>query len=125
MRASQQIARLQAQLRERNAEVVSLKARLAANGISTFEVPEWGEGLTPGQVTLMIALLQKPNKVFSRYDLEESVIPKLDAAHDRDVKIVDVYVWRLRQKLGVDAVETVRGRGYRCGKAFADRYGAE
>lgn len=34
-------------------------------------------------------------------------------SHDPGSNVVDVYVWRLRAKLGYDVVTTVRGEGYR------------
>ncbi|HEX3582860.1 MAG TPA: winged helix-turn-helix domain-containing protein, partial [Thermoanaerobaculia bacterium] len=34
---------------------------------------------------------------------------------DRDSNTVEVFVGRLRRKLGSDAIETVRGLGYRVG----------
>ena len=33
--------------------------------------------------------------------------------HDRDSNTIEVFVGRLRRKLGVDVIETVRGLGYR------------
>jgi DNA-binding response OmpR family regulator len=35
--------------------------------------------------------------------------------HDPGSNVVDVYIRYLRQKLGNDAVQTVRGMGYRLG----------
>jgi two-component system OmpR family response regulator len=39
----------------------------------------------------------------------------LDA--ERDSNTIEVFIARLRRKLGADAIETVRGFGYRCGPA--------
>jgi two-component system OmpR family response regulator len=35
--------------------------------------------------------------------------------HDRDSNTLEVFVARLRRKLGASAIETVRGLGYRIG----------
>jgi DNA-binding response OmpR family regulator len=48
--------------------------------------------------------------VISRLDLIEHA---WDFAYENRSNVVDVYIRRLRRKIGADAVETVRGAGYR------------
>ena len=51
-------------------------------------------------------------KVISRTELTEHLY---DQDFDRDFNTIEVFVGRLRKKLGVDLIETVRGMGYRIG----------
>jgi len=50
--------------------------------------------------------------VISRTELTEHLY---DQDFDRDSNTIEVFVGRLRKKLGVDMIETVRGMGYRVG----------
>lgn len=69
--------------------------------------------LTPIERDVLKLFLQNPGRVLSR----ERILNKVWSVHkDPLTNIVDVYVRRLRQKLGTagDLIETVRGAGYRC-----------
>ena len=57
-----------------------------------------------------MALLRRPNQVVSRRDLLAEV---WGVVEDGSSNVVDVYIGYLRRKLGADAIETVRGEGYR------------
>ena len=48
-------------------------------------------------------------KVISRTELVEHLY---DQDFDRDSNTIEVFIGRLRKKLGVDAIQTVRGLGY-------------
>ena len=48
-------------------------------------------------------------RVVSRTELVEHLY---DQDFDRDSNTIEVFVGRLRKKLGVDAIQTVRGLGY-------------
>ena len=48
--------------------------------------------------------------VVSRTELVEHLY---DQDFDRDSNTIEVFVGRLRKKMGVDMIETVRGMGYR------------
>ena len=54
--------------------------------------------------------LARADKVVSRTQLTEHIY---DQDFDRDSNMIEVFVGRLRKKLGVDVIETVRGLGYR------------
>ena len=56
--------------------------------------------------------MHHPGKVVSRTELTEHLY---DQDFDRDSNTIEVFVGRLRKKLGVDMIETVRGMGYRVG----------
>lgn len=86
-------------------------------------IPEWSLKLSAGQAALMQGLLSAYPRTLDRWFLEGEVIPKADRAEDRCVKIVDVYVLKIRRKLGQDAIETVPGHGWRCGKDFHAQHG--
>jgi len=69
--------------------------------------------LTPIEREILKLFLQHPGRVLSR----ERILNKVwSVDKDPQTNIVDVYVRRLRQKLGTagDLIETVRGAGYRC-----------
>ena len=54
--------------------------------------------------------MRNPGKVLSREELLTRVWHDLSEPRSN---VVDVYVGNLRQKLGRDQLETVRGEGYR------------
>ena len=70
--------------------------------------------LTATEYALLEALMQRPGDVVGRADLLEH---GWDMAYENRSNVVDVYVRRLRAKIdrpfGSDAIETVRGAGYR------------
>jgi two-component system phosphate regulon response regulator PhoB len=68
--------------------------------------------LTPTEYKLLLILAERRGRVQSRAHLLETV---WDAAPDIQTRTVDMHVQRLRTKLGEagDAIETVRGFGYR------------
>jgi two-component system response regulator QseB len=61
---------------------------------------------------LLRKLMENPNQVFSRAQLEQSIYG-WDA--DLESNTIDVHVHHLRRKLYSDVVQTVRGVGYRFG----------
>jgi DNA-binding response OmpR family regulator len=66
--------------------------------------------LTAREYSLLETLLRHPDQVLSREQLL-SMVWGYD--FDPTSNVVDVYVRYLRRKLGDDAIETVRGMGYR------------
>jgi two-component system OmpR family response regulator len=66
--------------------------------------------LSPKEFALLETFMRRPGQVLSRLQLLEHA---WDFAYDNRSNVVDVYVRYLRQKLGRDSVETVRGAGYR------------
>jgi two-component system OmpR family response regulator len=61
--------------------------------------------------------MHHPGKVVSRTELTEHLY---DQDFDRDSNTIEVFVGRLRKKLGVDLIETVRGMGYRIAPGAPD-----
>lgn len=88
-----QIGRLEVDLTEhsvhRDGELVDLTAR------------EWA---------LFEAFMQKPGMLLSKSQLEDQLYA---FGEEIESNTIEVYVSRLRKKLGRDAIETVRGMGYR------------
>ncbi len=66
--------------------------------------------LTSHELRLLSYLMHHQDKVHSRTDLTEHLY---DQDFDRDSNTIEVFVGRLRRKLGADYIETVRGLGYR------------
>jgi two-component system, OmpR family, response regulator len=66
--------------------------------------------LTSHEFRLLSYLLHHKGKVVSRTELVEHLY---DQDFDRDSNTIEVFVGRLRKKLGVDVIETIRGLGYR------------
>lgn len=66
--------------------------------------------LTSHEFRLLAYLMHHMGKVVSRTELVEHLY---DQDFDRDSNTIEVFVGRLRKKMGVDMIETVRGMGYR------------
>jgi two-component system, OmpR family, response regulator len=65
--------------------------------------------LTSLEFRLLEYLMHQGGKVVSRTELVEHLY---DQDFDRDSNTVEVFVGRLRKKLGVDVLHTIRGMGY-------------
>ena len=70
--------------------------------------------LSAKEFALLETLMRRPGEVLSRLELIEHA---WDFAYETRSNVVDVYVRRLRRKIGEDAIETVRGAGYRLREA--------
>lgn len=66
--------------------------------------------LTGHEYKLLAYMGHHAGKVLSRTELTEHVY---DQSFDLDSNTIEVFVGRIRRKLGVDLIETVRGLGYR------------
>nr|WP_316653316.1 response regulator transcription factor [uncultured Gellertiella sp.] len=66
--------------------------------------------LTSHEFRLLSYLMHHMGEVVSRTALVEHMY---DQDFDRDSNTIEVFVGRLRKKMGVDLIETVRGLGYR------------
>lgn len=113
------------QLIEQQREVIAeqdrlielLKGVLAAADIDPPQAHEpWMKGLTPQECALMGALYRHYPNPIGKYDLLD-MLPGQDHARDRQVQLVSLKVHHLRGKLGPEAIESVRGFGYRLGQA--------
>ncbi len=66
--------------------------------------------LTSHEFRLLSYLMHHIDEVVSRTELVEHLY---DQDFDRDSNTIEVFVGRLRKKMGIDLIETVRGMGYR------------
>ena len=66
--------------------------------------------LTSHEYRLLAYLMHHNGRIVSRTELVDHLY---DQDFDRDSNTVEVFIGRLRKKLGVDVIETVRGLGYR------------
>ena len=66
--------------------------------------------LTSHEYRLLSYLMHHQGKVVSRTELVEHLY---DQDFDRDSNTIEVFVGRIRKKLGVNVIETMRGLGYR------------
>ena len=76
--------------------------RVAVNGVPVK--------LTAQEYKILSYLMHHQEKVVSRTELTEHVY---DQDFDRDSNTIEVFIGRLRKKLGVDVIKTERGLGYR------------
>ncbi len=107
------IARMQALLRRASG---SVNANLAAHGFTLDEERQCvrragGDeiALTGTEFRLLRYFMTHPGALLSKSRLVEHVY---DYDSEKDSNVIEVYVRRLRQKLGNDVIETRRGQGY-------------
>ncbi len=65
--------------------------------------------LTSHEYRLLSYLMHHQGRVVSRTELVEHMY---DQDFDRDSNTIEVFVGRLRKKLGIDVIQTIRGLGY-------------
>ncbi len=69
--------------------------------------------LTGHELRVLSYLLHHRDRVVSQAELVEHIYAQ---TFDRDSNTVEVFIARLRRKLGAETIETVRGLGYRMGR---------
>ena len=86
-----------------------LEIDLAAHAIHG---PDGQIDLSQREWIIFESLLQRPGQIVSKSQIEDQIY-----AFDSEVEsnTIEVYVSRLRKKLGKDVVQTLRGLGYRLG----------
>ncbi|MGC2083556.1 MAG: response regulator [Bradyrhizobium sp.] len=70
--------------------------------------------LSRREFAILSALMERPEQVRSRAELEERLYGWQD---DIESNAVEVHIHNLRAKIGRDAIQTLRGVGYRMGSA--------
>jgi len=107
------LARLRALIR-RSAGHASAEISCGPVSIDTRSGRVSAEGvaikLTAQEYKILSYLMHHQDKVVSRTELTEHVY---DQDFDRDSNTIEVFIGRLRKKLGVDVIRTERGLGYR------------
>jgi DNA-binding response OmpR family regulator len=107
------LARVRARLRdERTVERTVLRAGEVVLDLRTRRAATEGRtvDLTAREFTMLEVLIRHAGQVMSREQLLSHV---WGYDYDPGSNVVDVYIGYLRRKLGPDAIETVRGMGYR------------
>ncbi len=66
--------------------------------------------VTAQEYKVIAYLMHHKDRIVSRSELTEHIYAQ---DGDRDSNTIEVFIGRLRRKLGVDVIRTVRGRGYR------------
>jgi DNA-binding response OmpR family regulator len=106
-------ARIRAQLRRESDQPTEI-LRVGEVRLDVYrrevESPEGMFALSDREFSLLAFLMRGVGQVFTRQQLAAGA---WDAIADVRSNVVDVYVAYLRAKLGPDAIETVRGVGYR------------
>lgn len=69
--------------------------------------------LTAKEWNIFEALVRRPDAIISKSQLEERLY---DFGSEIESNTIEVHISRLRKKLGKQAIETVRGLGYRMGR---------
>jgi two-component system OmpR family response regulator len=106
------IARLRALIRRASGNASSeLTAGEVRLDTRSGKVTKAGEAvkLTAQEYKLLSYLLHHKGKVVSRTELIEHIY---DQDFDRDSNTIEVFVTRIRKKLGQDVITTIRGLGY-------------
>ncbi|MDR1448777.1 MAG: response regulator transcription factor [Propionibacteriaceae bacterium] len=115
------VARVRTRLRRPNdaaAESIRIGDLVIAAGSHTVRRGDEPVSLTPLEFDLLLALVRRPEHVFTREQLLQQV---WGYRHSADTRLVNVHVQRLRAKIERDPdnpeiVITVRGIGYRSGR---------
>jgi DNA-binding response OmpR family regulator len=116
-------ARIHARLRWRDEEGGLLEAGPLKLDLATHRATLNDQSVlvSARETALLAAFLRHPGEVLSREELLRQV---WEIEFDPGSNVVEVYVSALRRKLGMEVIETVRGRGYRL-RASARRPGVE
>ncbi|MGN6324536.1 response regulator transcription factor [Pseudolysinimonas sp.] len=112
IRFDELLARINARLRlarvhENRVTSGGMTLDLVARAVTT---PRGLVDLPTREFELLEYLMRRPERVVGRGELMREI---WGYETERSSNVVDVYVGYLRQKLGADAIETVRGAGYR------------
>ncbi len=109
------LARLRALIRRSSGQLTpALRCGAVALDPRTSRVTLDGQPvkLTGHELRVLSYLMHHRGRVVSQSELTEHIYAQ---SFDRDSNTVEVFVARLRRKLGVSTIETVRGLGYRIG----------
>lgn len=116
-RMEELLARLRALIRRASGQItselrcgtVALDTRLAKVTLDGAPVK-----LTSHELRVLSYLMHHRGRIVSQSELTEHIYAQ---DFDRDSNTVEVFIARLRRKLGASFIETVRGLGYRIGAA--------
>lgn len=107
------LARLRALLRRaagHTTDVIEIGDLTVDNRAARAFVSGMGIKLTSHEFRLLAYMATHKGRVISRTEMVEHIY---DQDFDRDSNTIEVFIGRLRKKIGTDRIETVRGLGYR------------
>lgn len=107
------LARLRALLRRaagHTTDVIEIGDLVVDNRAARAFVNGMGIKLTSHEFRLLAYMATHKGRVISRTEMVEHIY---DQDFDRDSNTIEVFIGRLRKKIGTDRIETVRGLGYR------------
>lgn len=107
------LARLRALLRRAAGHVkdtIDIGGLMVDNRSARAFVDGMAIKLTSHEFRLLSYMASHHGRVISRTELVEHIY---DQDFDRDSNTIEVFVGRLRKKIGIERIETVRGLGYR------------
>jgi two-component system OmpR family response regulator len=114
-RMEELLARLRALIRRASGQVTpSLRAGAVALDPRLSKVTLEGRPvkLTSHEFRVLSYLMHHRGRIVSQAELTEHIYAQ---SFDRDSNTVEVFIARLRRKLGASVIETIRGLGYRIG----------
>jgi DNA-binding response OmpR family regulator len=94
------------------ARIIQLEAMLVAKDIEPVPEVFTVVGLTRHEITIIEILLHAYPKSVNVYAIEEG-LPKKDHVKERDIRIVNVYISKIRRKLGRDIIICTKEQNYR------------
>ncbi|MGH2756346.1 MAG: response regulator transcription factor [Actinomycetota bacterium] len=103
-------ARVKARLRHSDEEALSSGALTLDLAAHSIVLDGRNVDVSARELGMLATFMRHEGEVLSRRELLEAV---WNIDFDPGSNVVQVYVRSLRKKLGADAIETVRGRGYR------------
>ncbi|MEM7728922.1 MAG: response regulator transcription factor [Pseudomonadota bacterium] len=107
------LARLRALLRRaagHTTDTIELGDLVVDNRAARAFVSGMGIKLTSHEFRLLAYMAAHKGRVISRTEMVEHIY---DQDFDRDSNTIEVFIGRLRKKIGTNRIETVRGLGYR------------
>ena len=112
--AEELLARLRSLLRRSSGNSDVVRQRDLEVNAAAGTVTKSGEPieLTALELRMLDHMVRHADRIVTQSELLDHVY---SANHGRDSNVVEVYVARLRKKLGRDTIRTIRGMGYRIG----------
>ena len=109
-------SRVKALLRRYNENTLETGMRYTVGNLTidkekyVIEIDDESKTLPRKEFELLILLTSKPNKVFTREEIFDKVWGNDVIVGDRTI---DVHIRKLREKLGIESIKTVKGVGYK------------
>ncbi len=112
--AEELLARLRSLLRRSSGKSDVVRQRDLEVNAAAGTVTKGGEPieLTALELRMLDHMVRHADRIVTQSELLDHVY---SVNHGRDSNVVEVYVARLRKKLGRDTIRTIRGMGYRIG----------